>query len=212
MEFVGGKSLKNILKTRMTANGGVYDPLPVDQAIAYVLEVLPAFQYLHDLDLLYCDFKPDNLIQAGDAVKLIDLGGVRRVDDMDSAIYGTVGYQAPEVAEVGPSVASDIYTIGRTLVSLATEFRGNTSHVRRAPAAGRRRPAVPALRLVLPAAGSRPARATPTTGSRRPTSCACSCSACCARSSRPTAGGDRPARALDGVRAVRGAASSRATR
>ncbi|MCD4536476.1 serine/threonine-protein kinase PknG [Nocardioides sp. cx-169] len=124
MEYVGGKSLKQILKQRMKDNHGAYDPLPVDQALAYLLEVLPAFQYLHDLGLVYCDFKPDNLIQVGDAVKLIDLGGVRRIDDQESAIYGTVGYQAPEVAEVGPSVASDIYTIGRTLVVLCMEFRG----------------------------------------------------------------------------------------
>ena len=124
MEYVGGTSLKQILKQRMQANNGAYDPLPVDQALAYILEVLPAFSYLHDLGLVYCDFKPDNLIQVGDAVKLIDLGGVRRIDDQDSAIYGTVGYQAPEVAEVGPSVASDIYTIGRTLVVLCMEFRG----------------------------------------------------------------------------------------
>ena len=124
MEYVGGKSLKQILKQRMTTNNGAYDALPVDQALAFVLEVLPAFQYLHDLGLVYCDFKPDNLIQVGDAIKLIDLGGVRRIDDQDSAIYGTVGYQAPEVAEVGPSVASDIYTIGRTLVVLCMEFRG----------------------------------------------------------------------------------------
>ena len=124
MEYVGGTSLKQILKERMKANHGVYDALPVDQALAYIVEVLPAFSYLHDLGLVYCDFKPDNLIQVGDAVKLIDLGGVRRVDDEDSAIFGTVGYQAPEVAEVGPSVASDIYTIGRTLVVLCMEFRG----------------------------------------------------------------------------------------
>lgn len=124
MEYVGGKSLKQILKERMAANGGAYDPVPVDQALAYILELLPAFAYLHDLGLVYCDFKPDNMIQIGDAMKLIDLGGVRRIDDEDSAIYGTVGYQAPEVAEVGPSVASDIYTIGRTLVVLCMEFRG----------------------------------------------------------------------------------------
>ncbi len=124
MEYVGGKSLKQILKQRMVANNGAYDPLPVDQALAYVLELLPAFQYLHDLGLVYCDFKPDNMIQVGDAMKLIDMGGVRRIDDEESAIYGTVGYQAPEVAEVGPSVASDIYTIGRTLVVLCMEFRG----------------------------------------------------------------------------------------
>ena len=127
MEYVGGTSLKDLLKARMRAAGGTYDPLPVDQAIAFIIEVLPAFQYLHDLNLVYCDFKPDNLIQVGDAVKLIDLGGVRRIDDLDSAIYGTAGYQAPEVAHVGPSVASDIYTIGRTLVVLAMEFRGYQS-------------------------------------------------------------------------------------
>ena len=124
MEYVGGTSLKQILKQRMKANNGQYDGLPVDQAIAYILEVLPAFQYLHDLGLVYCDFKPDNLIQVGDAVKLIDLGGVRRLDDDDSAIYGTVGYQAPEVARDGTTVASDIYTIGRTLVVLMMEFKG----------------------------------------------------------------------------------------
>jgi serine/threonine-protein kinase PknG len=127
MEYVGGTSLKTLLKQRMQANGGQYDALPPDQAIAYMLEILPAFSYLHDLGLVYCDFKPDNIIQVGDAVKLIDLGGVRRIDDLDSAIYGTVGYQAPEVAEVGTSVASDIFTLGRTLTVLAMEFRGYQS-------------------------------------------------------------------------------------
>ena len=127
MEYVGGTSLKQILKDRMRTNNGTFDPLPVDQALAYILEILPAFSYLHDLGLIYCDFKPDNLIQVGDAVKLIDLGGVRRVDDQESAIYGTVGYHAPEVAQVGPSVASDIYTIGRTLLVLMMEFRGYQS-------------------------------------------------------------------------------------
>ena len=127
MEYVGGTSLKQLLKERMRAAGGTYNPLPVDQAIAFIIEILPAFQYLHDLNLVFCDFKPDNLIQVGDAVKLIDLGGVRRLDDLDSAIYGTTGYQAPEVPHVGPSVASDIYTIGRTLTVLAMEFRGYQS-------------------------------------------------------------------------------------
>jgi serine/threonine-protein kinase PknG len=127
MEYVGGRSLKQLLKDRMAANSGMYDPFPVDQAIAYLVEVLPAFSYLHSQGLLYCDFKPDNLIQSGNTIKLIDLGGVRRANDDQSPIYGTVGFQAPEVAHVGPSVASDIYTIGRTLAVLCMEFRGYQS-------------------------------------------------------------------------------------
>ncbi|WKK72112.1 hypothetical protein Q0F99_03455 [Rathayibacter oskolensis] len=99
-----------------------------------MLEVMPAFAYLHDHGMLYCDFKPDNMIQVGDQVKLIDLGGVRRADDDESAIYGTVGYQAPEVPEVGPSIASDVYTIGRTIASLVLDFRGNqTTYVASLP-------------------------------------------------------------------------------
>ncbi len=127
MEYVGGESLKEILQQRREDNNGVIAPMPVDQALAYVLAILPAFAYLHDHNLLFCDFKPENVIQQGDGVKLIDLGGVRRTDDLTSAIFGTVGYQAPEVAEVGPSVASDIYTIGRTLATLVLDFRGNTT-------------------------------------------------------------------------------------
>ncbi len=133
MEYIGGTSLKSLLKQRMKA-AGHYDPIPVDQALAYIIEILPAFQYLHDLGLVYCDFKPDNIIQIGDEVRLIDLGGVRRIDDEDSAIFGTVGYQAPEVAEQGCTVASDIYTIGRTLVVLTMEFRGyQTTYVKSLP-------------------------------------------------------------------------------
>ena len=59
--------------------------------------MLPAIGYLHDHGLIYCDFKPDNVIHEGGAVKLIDLGGVRRWDGTDAAIFGTVGYQAAEV-------------------------------------------------------------------------------------------------------------------
>jgi serine/threonine-protein kinase PknG len=79
------------------------------------------------MGLLYCDFKPDNVIQEGDALKLIDLGGVRRADDTVSAIYGTVGFQAPEVATTGPSIPSDIFTVARTLAVLSMDFRGYQS-------------------------------------------------------------------------------------
>ncbi|MFI0811090.1 serine/threonine-protein kinase [Streptomyces echinatus] len=126
MEYVGGKSLKEIANARR-ASDGRRDPLPVEQACAYGIEALEALGHLHSRNLLYCDFKVDNAIQTEDQLKLIDMGAVRRMDDEESAIYGTVGYQAPEVAEIGPSVASDLYTVGRTLAVLTFDFQGYTT-------------------------------------------------------------------------------------
>ncbi|MEU2441150.1 tetratricopeptide repeat protein [Streptomyces rubradiris] len=126
MEYVGGKSLKEIANARRTPDGR-RDPLPVEQACAYGIEALEALGHLHSRNLLYCDFKVDNAIQTEDQLKLIDMGAVRRMDDAESAIYGTIGYQAPEVAETGPSVASDLYTVGRTLAVLTFDFQGYTT-------------------------------------------------------------------------------------
>ncbi|MGA4998688.1 tetratricopeptide repeat protein [Streptomyces arboris] len=126
MEYVGGKALKEIANQRRTP-AGKRDPLPVEQACAYGIEALEALGHLHSRNLLYCDFKVDNAIQTEDQLKLIDMGAVRRMDDDESAIYGTVGYQAPEVAEVGPSVASDLYTVARTLAVLTFDFQGYTN-------------------------------------------------------------------------------------
>ncbi|MGW0751100.1 tetratricopeptide repeat protein [Streptomyces sp. NPDC002587] len=126
MEYVGGKSLKEIANERRRPDGR-RDPLPVEQACAYGIEALEALGHLHSRNLLYCDFKVDNAIQQQDQLKLIDMGAVRRMDDQESAIYGTVGYQAPEVAELGPSVASDLYTVARTLAVLTFDFQGYTN-------------------------------------------------------------------------------------
>jgi serine/threonine-protein kinase PknG len=123
MEYVGGASLKEILATQRAAGRSV--PLP--HALAYAIEVLPAHGYLHSRGLVYCDFKPDNVIQSQEQLKLIDMGGVRRADDDDGPIYGTVGYQAPEIADDGPSPSADLYTVGRALAVLTFEFAGYQS-------------------------------------------------------------------------------------
>ena len=130
MEYVGGQSLKQILTARRDGNGGEPDPLPPDQAIAYVLEILPALGYLHDQGLLFCDFKVDNVIQTRHSLKLIDLGGVYRLDEPTSALFGTTGYQAPEIATLGPSIPSDLFTVARTLAVLCIDFRGYQSTYR----------------------------------------------------------------------------------
>ncbi|MGW1258700.1 tetratricopeptide repeat protein [Streptomyces sp. NPDC002513] len=136
MEYIGGKSLKEIANERRAPDGR-RDPLPVEQACAYGIEALEALGHLHSRNLLYCDFKVDNAIQTEDRFKLIDMGAVRRMDDDESAIYGTVGYQAPEVAEAGPSVASDLYTVARALAVLTFDFPGYTTvHVDALPDPG----------------------------------------------------------------------------
>ncbi|WP_179948282.1 serine/threonine protein kinase [Corynebacterium liangguodongii] len=115
MEFVGGPSLS---QRRDAQENRLF---PVDLAIAYILEVLPALNYLHARGVVYNDLKPDNIIVTEDQVKLIDLGAVSGIGAY-GYIYGTKGFQAPEVATRGPSVASDIYTIGRTLASLILDL------------------------------------------------------------------------------------------
>ena len=51
MEWVNGLSLSRQLNERRKANDNQPDPLPVELAIEYILEILPAIGHLHDLGL-----------------------------------------------------------------------------------------------------------------------------------------------------------------
>jgi len=112
MEYVGGTSLKE-------AKG---EKLPVAQAVAYMLEILPALGYLHSIGLAYNDLKPENIMITEEQLKLIDLGAVSTINSF-GYLYGTPGYQAPEIVRTGPTVATDIYTVGRTLAALTLNMR-----------------------------------------------------------------------------------------
>ncbi|MGI9124737.1 MAG: serine/threonine-protein kinase PknG [Mycobacterium sp.] len=112
MEYVGGKSLKPVRGHR----------LPVSEAIAYMLEILPALAYLHSIGLCYNDLKPENIMVTEEQLKLIDLGAVSRINSF-GYLYGTPGYQAPEIVRTGPTIATDIYTVGRTLAALTLNLR-----------------------------------------------------------------------------------------
>ena len=122
MESVNGKTL---MQLRKEANG----PLPVAEAISYIAEILPAMGYLDDQGLVYCDFKPDNVMVEEETVKLIDMGAVRRIDDAGGDIYGSKGYSAPE-ATSSPTPVSDLYTVGRSLAVLVAsfDFQGKYEH------------------------------------------------------------------------------------
>jgi serine/threonine-protein kinase PknG len=120
MEYIGGRSLKQGMKKG--AKEGKGDRLPVAEAIAYLLEILPALSYLHSIGLVYNDLKPENIMLTEEQLKLIDLGAVSRVNSF-GYLYGTPGFQAPEIVRTGPTVATDIYTVGRTLAALTLNLR-----------------------------------------------------------------------------------------
>jgi serine/threonine-protein kinase PknG len=112
MEYVGGTSLKQAKGSKV----------PVAQAIGYMLEILPALGYLHSIGLTYNDLKPENIMITEEQLKLIDLGAVSTINSF-GYLYGTPGYQAPEIVRTGPTVATDIYTVGRTLAALTLGLR-----------------------------------------------------------------------------------------
>jgi serine/threonine-protein kinase PknG len=131
MNFVGGSSLRTVI-----AEAASGQRLPLQHVIQYGLEILQALRYLHQLGLLYCDLKPENVIHGGDRVRLIDLGAMRPVGATwgtkgaqapKNSIWGTEGYQVPdeEIKKRGLTVDSDLYTVGRTLEAL---FKASEDH------------------------------------------------------------------------------------
>lgn len=119
MEYVHGKTLDQIMEDQGK-------PFEVVDAIKYLLGILPAFTYLAKLGLVYCDFKPQNVMlevlkDGTKIVKLIDLGTVIKYESHPDAVYGTHGFYAPEAVKA-PSPETDLYTICRTLAYLVSEM------------------------------------------------------------------------------------------
>lgn len=120
MEYLNGPSLKQLHQEHRKEDTF----LPVAQVCGFALEVLAALEYLHGRSLLYCDMSADNVIHSTAGVKLIDLGAVRRMDDRDGPVWGKRGYQDPQIATHGPSVATDLYPVGRMMALLSFPFPG----------------------------------------------------------------------------------------
>jgi serine/threonine-protein kinase PknG len=110
MEYVGGQSLHELRRQ---------GPLPLREVLMYGREILHAFAYLHELGMVYCDLKPANVIRVGNRLRLIDLGAVQPINSPPGTSWATVGYHAPELDTQPSSVASDLYTVARTLAVLA---------------------------------------------------------------------------------------------
>lgn len=120
MDFITGKTLWQILKqTRGNA-------LPVEQVIAYGLQLCDVLAYLHKHHppVIFRDLKPSNIIVRDDGqLFLIDFGIARFwQQDSDTEVFVSPGYSPPEQRGGQSTPLSDIFSLGATLHHCLTGY------------------------------------------------------------------------------------------
>src|SRR3954466_14222036 len=117
-EYVEGETLKERIR-RMGR-------LPIDEAIAYTIEIARALGCAHTNQIVHRDIKPQNvLIDAEGSAKVTDFGIARSLEQdgltADGRVLGTTDYVSPEQA-LGQDVngQSDIYSLGVVLYEMLT--------------------------------------------------------------------------------------------
>src|SRR4051812_21005187 len=151
-EYVEGETLKDRIRR--------LGRLPIDEAIAYAIEIARALGAAHGRGIVHRDVKPQNvLVDEEGSAKVTDFGIARSIDDSgltaDGRVLGTTDYVSPEQA-LGHDVngQSDIYSLGVVLYEMLTgdvPFHGENQvsvamkHVREdLPDVSKRRPDVSA--------------------------------------------------------------------
>ena len=126
MEYVAGRNASHVVKTE--------GPLAVDRAIRWVLPLLDALTYAHDLNFVHRDVKPSNLLVGdgeggAEVVKLADFGLARAYQasplsglTMTGATGGTFEFMPPEQVNDfrGAQPTADQYSTAATLYYLLT--------------------------------------------------------------------------------------------
>jgi serine/threonine-protein kinase len=138
MEYLEGRDLESEVARR--------GPLPVGEAIGWILQACEAIAAAHALGIVHRDVKPSNLFLTSDGpsgsriVKVLDfgiatdlLGSDARITSAES-VMGTPLYMAPEQFRSARDVdaRTDVWALGATLYELVTgapPFSGTTSTV-----------------------------------------------------------------------------------
>ncbi len=111
MEFLDGKSLREVLQERAT--------LPIREALSILSQVAHGVTAAHDVNVVHRDIKPENIFCTSfGTVKVLDLG-LAKIIGFDSkstdpeGLIGTAAYMSPEQLEGLPADArSDVYSLG----------------------------------------------------------------------------------------------------
>jgi len=118
LEYVEGETLKERIR-RMGR-------LPIDEAIAYAIEIARALGAAHARAIVHRDIKPQNvLVDEEGSAKVTDFGIARSLEEegltADGRVLGTTDYVSPEQA-LGHDVdgQSDIYSLGIVLFEMLT--------------------------------------------------------------------------------------------
>ena len=118
-ELVEGKSLANLV-----ADGWHGTELEIREVAVQLLNIL---DYLHSFDppVIHRDIKPHNIIRRPDGrIYLVDFGAVqdiyRHTVSLGKTFVGTLGYMPLEQLRGDVSPASDLYSLGCTILFLLT--------------------------------------------------------------------------------------------
>ncbi|HTI14339.1 MAG TPA: serine/threonine-protein kinase [Dictyobacter sp.] len=121
-EYAPGENLEDYLER-------VQKPMPEDEALTYMLQVLDILEYLGNQHppVVHRDIKPANIIISSrdKRARLVDFG-IARVDEAKHArkkqtsALGTPGYAPPEQYQGNADARSDLYALAATLHHLVT--------------------------------------------------------------------------------------------
>ena len=129
MELVNGETVRELL-----ASG----PIPFRKAVAIAAQIADALAKAHEIGIVHCDLKPENLMVSGDATaKVLDFGLAKlrvlnhtRGSDASTTtitgqgmVMGTIGYMSPEQATGGEiDFRSDQFSFGSVLYEMVAGF------------------------------------------------------------------------------------------